>query len=224
MRADRFRARDAVMAAHYSSLAKRHGDSPKAAQWRGSASQERRFEILFEVGDLSAAKILDFGCGTGAMYASLLRRFEFAGEYVGCDISERMLKIARAKFPPTELPPTKFPSARFRTLDIFADPPLETFDYVFASGTFNNDHADAYEFLLAAIPRLFAHARKALAFNALSAAAPRRVAELVYVDPVELYEFARREVTPLVTLRHDYRIDDEPEPEDFTLYLRREEA
>ena len=219
MRADRFRARDAVMAAHYSSLARRHGDSPRAAQWRGSASQERRFEILFQVGDLSGARILDFGCGTGAMYASLTRRFDFTGDYVGCDISEGMLKIARAKFPAE-----KFPGARFTALDIFADPPLETFDYVFASGTFNNDHADAYEFLLAAIPRLFAHARKALAFNALSAAAPRRVAELVYVDPVELYEFARREVTPLVTLRHDYRIDDEAEPEDFTLYLRREEA
>jgi SAM-dependent methyltransferase len=212
--ADRFRARNAVMAAHYSSLAKRHGDSPKATQWRGSPSQERRFDILFEVGDLASAKILDFGCGTGAMLASLRRRFDYAGEYVGCDISDAMLKMARAKFPGT----------RFETIDIFADPPPETFDYVFASGTFNNDHADAYEFLLAAIPRLFARAKKALAFNALSAATTRRIAELIYIDPVELFDFARREVTPLVTLRHDYRIGDEAEPEDFTLYLRREEA
>ena len=211
MKADRFRARNGVMAAHYTSLAKRHGDSPKAAQWRGAPSQERRFQILFEVGDLATAKILDFGCGTGAMYASLRRHFAYTGEYVGSDISDGMLRLARAKFPAT----------RFETIDIFADPPAETFDYVLASGTFNNDHPDAYEFLLAAIPRLFALARKAIAFNALSAAAPRRVAELVYVDPVELFEFARREVTPLVTLRHDYRIEDEAEPEDFTLYLRR---
>ncbi len=211
MKSDRFRARNAVMAAHYSALAKQHGDSPKAAQWRGSHSQERRFQILFEVGDLRTARILDFGCGTGAMYASLRRQLDFAGEYVGCDISEGMLKIARAKFP----------GVRFETVDIFADPPPETFDYVFASGTFNNDHADAWEFLLAAVPRLFARARVALAFNALSADARRRVAELIYVDPVELYEFARREVTPFVALRHDYRIEDEAEPEDFTLYLRR---
>ena len=201
------------MAAHYSSLAKRHGDSPRAAQWRGSQSQERRWEILFEIGDLSDAKILDFGCGTGAMYASLRRCFDFTGEYVGCDISEGMLKIARSKFP----------RVRFEALDIFADPPGEMFDYVFVSGAFNNDHPDAHDFVRAAIPRLFARARKGFAFNALSAYAANHVIELIYLDPVELFDWVRREVTPLVTLRHDYRIDEEEQPEDFTLYLRREE-
>jgi SAM-dependent methyltransferase len=212
MTAGRFRARNAAMAAHYTTLARRHGDSPKAAQWRGAPSQERRWDILFEIGDVADAKILDFGCGTGAMFASLRRRYDFRGDYVGCDISEGMLKLARAKFP----------GARFTTLDIFADPPAETFDYVFASGTFNNDHVDAYEFLLAAVPRLFALARKGLAFNLLSADAPRRVMELLYIDPVEMFDFCRREVTPLVALRNDYRIEDEDIPEDFTLYLRRE--
>ncbi len=75
------------------------GDSPKAAQWRGAPSQERRWDILFEIGDVSRAKILDFGCGTGAMLAGLRRRFDYSGEYVGADISDGMLKIARAKFP-----------------------------------------------------------------------------------------------------------------------------
>lgn len=212
----RFQARNAEMATHYSGLARRHGDSPRAAQWRGALSQERRYDILFEIGDVAAAKILDFGCGTGAMYASLQRRYGYRGEYVGCDISEGMLRIARMKFP----------RVRFEALDIFAEGerPVETFDYVFASGTFNNDHPDAYAFLLAAVPLLFERARKGLAFNLLSANAARRVAELIYFDPVEIFDWARREVTPLVALRHDYLIENEPEPEDFTLYLRRQEA
>jgi SAM-dependent methyltransferase len=211
----RFQARNAEMAAHYTGLARRHGDSPRAAQWRGAPSQERRYDILFGIGDVSAAKILDFGCGTGAMLASLKRRYDFKGEYVGCDISEGMLRIARLKFP----------GVRFEALDIFAQVagPVETFDYVFASGTFNNDHPDAYAFLLAAVPLLFARARKGFALNLLSANAVRRVAELIYFDPVEIFDWARREVTPLVALRHDYLIEDEAEPEDFTLYLRREE-
>ncbi|HEY1723579.1 MAG TPA: class I SAM-dependent methyltransferase [Magnetospirillaceae bacterium] len=211
MNAGRFRTRNTVMAAHYSSLAKRHGDSPKAAQWRGASSQERRWDILFEIDDLTHAKILDFGCGTGAMLASLRRRCDYDGEYVGCDISEGMLKIAKGKFP----------GVRFETLDIFADAPIEMFDYVFASGTFNNDHADAYDFIMAAIPRLFARARKGLAFNLLSSDAPRRVAELIYVSPLEVFDFCRADITPLVTLRNDYRIEDEEIPEDFTIYLRR---
>ena len=214
MSSDPFRRRNEAMAAHYSSLAKRHGDSPRAAQWRGSRSQERRWEILFGIGDLARAKILDFGCGTGAMYGSLRRRFDFTGEYVGADISEGMLKIARAKFP----------KLRFETIDIFADPPPETFDYVFVSGAFNNDHPDAHKFVRAAIPRLFARATKGFAFNALSTYAGNCVVELIYLDPVEIFDWVRREVTPLVTLRHDYRMDEEEQPEDFTLYLRREEG
>lgn len=213
MSSERFRARDQAMAAHYSSLAKRHGDSPRAAQWRGARSQERRYDILFGIGDLARAKILDFGCGTGAMYASLRRRYDFAGEYVGVDISDGMLKLARRKFP----------GVRFETIDLFADPPGETFDYVFVSGAFNNDHPDAYEFVLAAIPALFARARLGFAFNALSSHTAHRVIELIYLDPLELFEWIRRDITPLVTLRHDYRIEDEPQPEDFTLYLRRTE-
>jgi len=214
MSSERFRERNRAMAAHYSSLAKRHGDSPRAAQWRGAPSQERRYDILFEIGDLSTAKILDFGCGTGAMYASLRRRYNYAGEYVGCDISDGMLKLARRKFP----------GVRFETIDIFSGAPSEMFDYVFVSGAFNNDHPEAYEFVIAAIPALFACARKGFAFNALSAYAGRRVIELIYLDPLELFDWIRRDVTPLVTLRHDYRIEDEDLPEDFTLYLRRKGA
>ena len=211
MSSDPFRRRNEAMAAHYSSLAKRHGDSPRATQWRGSRSQERRFDILFGIGDMSRAKILDFGCGTGAMLESLRRRYDYTGEYVGCDISAGMLKIARAKFP----------KARFETMDLFAEPPPELFDYVFVSGAFNNDHPDALAFVHEAVPRLFARARLGMAFNALSAYAGKRVVELIYLDPAETFDWVRREVTPLVTLRHDYRIEDEGEPEDFTIYLRR---
>jgi SAM-dependent methyltransferase len=216
MSSDPFRRRNEAMAKHYSSLARMHGDSPKSTQWRGSKSQERRFEILFGIGDLAAAKILDFGCGTGAMLASLRRRFAYTGEYVGVDISEQMLKIARGKFP----------KARFETIDLFADAPggepPEQFDYVFVSGAFNNGHADAVPFVHAAVPLLFDRARLGMAFNALSSYAPRRIAELIYLDPVETFDWVRREVTPLVALRHDYRIETEEYPEDFTLYLRRE--
>ena len=211
MTSDPFRKRNEAMAAHYSSLAKRHGDSPRATQWRGTASQERRFDILFEIGEMRGAKILDFGCGTGAMLASLRRRFDYQGEYVGVDISEPMLKIARQKFPRT----------RFETMDLFAEPPPETFDYVFVSGAFNNDHPDAIEFIQAAIPRLYDRARVAMGFNALSIYAARKVIELIYLDPLEMFDWVHREVTPLVTLRHDYRIEGEAQPEDFTLYLRR---
>ncbi len=206
-----FRDRDAAMAAHYSGLAKRHGDSPRSAQWRGSRSQDRRIEVLLDIADLSSAKILDFGCGTARLYALLSRRCEFKGEYVGYDLSEGMLAIARRKFP----------GLRIEKRNIFESEDYEMFDYVFASGTFNNDHDEARVFFERAVPRLFAMCRHGMAFNALSAWAPRQTAQLIYLDPIQVYDWARRTITPLATLRHDYRIEDEDIPEDFTIYLRR---
>lgn len=207
-----FSDRNAYMGAHYSALVRQYGDSPKAAQWRGSRSQEKRIDILFGIADLSTAKILDFGCGTGHLHAMLKRRFDFTGEYVGYDISDGMLALARRKFP----------SVRFEKTDIFG-PVAETFDYVLASGPFNNEHRDAADFFVRAIPRLFALCRRGMAFNALSAYAPHHTVQLLYLDPLQVFDWVKREITPLVTLRHDYRIEDEQVPEDFTLYLRRDE-
>lgn len=211
MTAPDFRARNAAMAAHYSSLVKRYGESPRAAQWRGANSQEKRFDVLFAIGDLSRAKILDFGCGQGALLGALLRRMPYAGEYVGYDVSEAMLKTARAKFP----------GARFENVDIFDARIRESFDYVFASGTFNNEHPDARRFFRAAVPRLFAMASQGMAFNALSARTERHVVELIYLDPEETLDWIKREITPHAELRNDYRIEDERIPEDFTIFMRR---
>jgi len=196
---------------HYSGLLRAHGDGPLAVQMRDRPTQERRFQMLTEVGTGPAASVLDFGCGTGHLLEYLRRERGFTGEYTGYDLSDDLLAAARLKFP----------GARFERRDIIADGIPEEFDYVFISGVFNNLTGHNAEFMRDALTRLFAHTRSALAFNALSAYVDYFDAGLYYADPGEVFAFCKERLSPLVTLRHDYLIKPTAPPYEFTVYVQR---
>jgi SAM-dependent methyltransferase len=201
------------LAASYSDLACRLGDAPEATQWRDRATQERRMRILAEVGDLSTAKVLDFGCGTGHLLTVLREGCGFAGEYVGYDLSAEMIRLAAAKFP----------EARFACRNIFVDGVGEDFDFVLISGVFNNRIGNGADWMGAALSLLFARTRKALAFNALSTYVDGFDPNLAYSSPERVFAFCKETLSPLVTLRHDYCVKAGVVPFEFTVYVHRTE-
>jgi SAM-dependent methyltransferase len=203
--------RNAQVAAHYTQRALQFGNSPRSGQWRDASSMEKRIEVLFEIGDLSGAKLLDFGCGIGGMF-EMLPRLGFMGEYVGWDIADGMLDVASERFP----------GVRFERVDIHADQPTETFDYVLANGIFNNRFGNPQAFLKATLPLLFKLARKGLAFNLLSVHTKEQVPDLIYLDPAAVVDWVRKNLGPLIVLRSDYVIKPEGPPEDFTLFVYKE--
>lgn len=73
--------------------------------------------------DLRGARVLDAGCGTGAMAAELARR---GAQVVGVDISPRLIDIARRR-----LHPALADTVEFRAGDM-SDPALGRFDFVLA--------------------------------------------------------------------------------------------
>jgi SAM-dependent methyltransferase len=198
---------------HYSRLAREHGDSPRAAQWSSVETQEARMAVLAEIGDLRTAKVLDFGCGTGHLL-SVLRGRGFAGEYVGYDLSAEMIAIARKKYP----------DARFEARDVLAAGMPERFDYVLASGVFNNGFADGWKLLTTLLPVLHAACDRGLAFNALSTYVDFFDDGLYYADPERVFRFCKEHLSPLVVLRHDYQVKPEAPPFEFTVYVRRTEV
>ena len=117
------------LAEHYNSLAREYGYSHHAVQQSSSETQNKRFKVLLEgFPGFRNKKILDFGCGSGHFY-EFLKSVGFEGEYVGYDISEQQIKVARKTHP----------KARFELLNIFENPIEELFDLVFISGVFNNE-------------------------------------------------------------------------------------
>ena len=192
---------------HYRTLLKKHGDSPEAVQYSSPESQERRFQILLDIGDLEGKKILDFGCGTGQLGA-YLNRVCCKVDYSGVDIVPEFIDLCKSKFP----------MGRFGFIDDFSE--ME-FDYIFVSGVFNNKINDNITFYKESIKKLYSMAKIGVSFNMMSAYVDYKDENLFYEYPENVFKFIKSEVTPYVVLKNDYEVKKDVVPFDFTVYAYR---
>ena len=142
--------------AYYSNLLDRHGEySPAALGWSATSTQQKRFEVLCEVGDLNNASVLDVGAGLGDLLGVLKNRFPSA-KYRGIDVNPRFIGSARKRHP----------DAIFEVCD-FTNYHKGRHDYVVASGLLSlkiPNHMRIYQDF---IRNMYARARVAAAFNIL---------------------------------------------------------
>ncbi|MFK7889184.1 MAG: trans-aconitate 2-methyltransferase [Granulosicoccus sp.] len=193
----------------YTDLVTQHGCSPEGVQHKDLESQESRIKVLTGIGDLQRAKILDFGCGTGYLFDYLKTHCDFKGEYVGYDLSEKMVEVAA----------NTYPEARFEQRNILNDGIPETFDYVLINGTFNNKLDDNWGLMTTLLSRLFAKTQRGIAFNALSTYIDFVNPGNYYVSPTDLFRYCKENLSPSVTLRHDYEVKKGIVPFEYTLYV-----
>lgn len=192
---------------HYKELLNQFGDSAESAQYSSRESQERRFEILSQIADLNGSNIIDFGCGTGHL-ATYLKAKGTVFNYTGVDVVEEFFDIARKKNP----------DSRFGLLGDFE---REKFDYVFISGVFNNKRAGNRRFYEESIRKLFGMCTKGIAFNLMSTYVDYQDEGLFYESPERVFRFIKNELTPFVTLRHDYEVKPGVVPFEFAVYAYR---
>lgn len=188
----------------YEELLKQHGDTPQAFDWGSKKSQINRFKVLIEGFDLEGKKLLDVGCGTGDLYGFLISLEIKNFGYTGIDISERMIKQAREKFPNANFIKDDFLKRNFNG----------DFDIVFVSGTFNYKCKDHLEFLKKAIKKIYKISNIGVGFNLTSTYVDSeyKTNHTYYADPEKIFSFCKS-ISKWVTLRHDYA------PHDFTIYL-----
>ena len=189
----------------YSRLVGKHEFDPRALDWGSRESQELRFSVLAQIGQLEGMGILDVGCGLADLL-DYLQRSGTSVDYRGYDLAPAMIKHARQRFP----------QARLEVRDLMADPkPSPQFDYVMASGIFYLRQAEPMAYIERMVHRMFALCRRGVAFNTLSTQASRRNPGEFYADPARVLKICLK-ITSRVVLRHDYL------PHDFTVYLYKE--
>ena len=187
----------------------KYGNSPKSVGQLDVKTLEKRLSILAEVGELKNAKILDFGCGIGFLYSYLKKKMNFKGEYVGYDISNKMINFARKKYK----------NIRFENKDILSRKINERFDYVILNGTFNNKLDQNFNWMKKTLKILFKKTNKAIAFNNITSYVDYFDKKLYYTQPEKIFNFCKSELSPLVSLRHDYLIKNKKLPYEFTTYV-----
>lgn len=175
----------------YNDLLDKHGDSPRSLSWTKD-KEYLRFEILCSSFDLEGSTIYDFGCGIGYLYAFLklkVRNFH----YIGVDINENLLGLARKKFP----------EAKFLCIDLLNNDPEIRPDFIFSSGVHNIKRRDNEEFNRVTFARFHHLAKKGYAINFLSDKVEYKSEESYHHSPEEVlsitYAHTRR-----IILRNDY--------------------
>lgn len=139
----------------------------QASRWQSEDDQFERF-VAASISLLhSNCSILDVGCGQGDFYDFIRSRYKGI-EYKGIDVSEKMITKAKEKH------------GNFENKDILNFE--ESFDYVFALGTFNLCTSDQYEYLTKHIKKCFECCKKSLVVALTSEAS-----EVKYERPIYYY-------------------------------------
>ena len=167
-----------------------------ALGWKKEENQQKRFEILSQIGDMNGVSVLDVGCGHGDLRGFLGAKFPGL-RYAGIDQMEELLDVATERY--GSLPDTTFYLGDCWTAD------LPNMDYVLASGllAYRNSRPD---FIFRMIDKLFGTCRLGTGFNLLkNVDDPNGI--LVNYDPQEILNYCRG-LTPKVSLREGYANDD----------------
>lgn len=183
----------------YSQGLERHGASPRSVGWKDTSSQHLRFSKLAQVlpaGPVQPISVNDLGCGYGSLLSFLdaIDGVQLT-RYYGYDISEPMLNRARQL-------------TDERALLVRGSEASHVADYSFASGPFNvkgsSTDATWRAHVQQCVLQLAQASRRGFAFNLLTTFVDFKQENLFYADPCEFFDFCKREISPYVTLLHDY--------------------
>ncbi|MEW6989348.1 class I SAM-dependent methyltransferase [Colwelliaceae bacterium 6441] len=199
---------------HYQHLFDKFGDSVESVQHINRQSQYKRFEILLAI-DKNAKSIIDVGCGLGDMYQYLLDN-QYSGQYLGLDFLDEFTLLSRQKY-------ADYSQASFQCIDVGSANVPCGYDYALLSGVFNNKMENNKQFMFETISKMFASANKGIAFNAMSTYVDYQDKALYYSDPLEVFDFCKKNLSRKVTLKHDYTVKSGSIPFEYTIYLYKED-
>jgi len=195
---------------YYSAKIREHGPSSRGVDWNSEEGQMVRFAQLMKivVGN-DEFSINDLGCGYGALLSFLQRGF--AGySYRGIDVSQDMIRVARAQYGESDR----------ITFEVSSSIRSEA-DYAVASGVFNvklkHDEEEWWSYVTSTLDMMDATSRKGFAFNCLTkySDSERMRDDLFYADPCRMFDWCKRKYSRQVALLHDYGLYE------FTILVRK---
>jgi hypothetical protein len=189
------------------------GDDHEGVGWPTPENQRIRFDAALRLvePDVEEFTVNDLGCGLAHMYDHIRASGLPMRSYRGYDLAQKSLDRARERIgdvDDVEL--------------VRSDHLTENADYSFACGIFNTRLEASDEewlgFMRSVALDLYEHSTRGCAFSSLSTYVDWREPQLYYGDPMEMFAFCKEEISPRVSLLHDYPIYE------WTILIRRPEA
>ncbi|HEY1037795.1 MAG TPA: class I SAM-dependent methyltransferase [Bacteroidia bacterium] len=186
------------------------GIDPRSVGWGTQEKINNRFRQLFYMISEPAIpfSLNELGSGYGeAVKYCLSNGFNIA-EYVGLDISEKMLAAAGEYL-------ASFPNKKL----ILASALTEKKDYSIASGIFNvmfdSSQEDWDKYILNTLHNMNDFSEKGFSFNMLTSYVDYRAENLNYGDSLFYFDYCKKHFSKNVSLLHDYNLYE------FTIVVRK---
>ncbi|WP_447968606.1 class I SAM-dependent methyltransferase [Nitrospira sp. M1] len=175
----------------------KHGTTSLGVGWRSRENQFLRFDQfshLFQ--DCSEPfSINDLGCGLAGFFEWAKERGLPVSNYIGYDISERMIARARALH------------SKHNVRFVKAEKPTDIADFSVCCGIFNTrlDESDEdwTQYMREVVYALAKASRRGFAFNSLSSYVDWREPHLFYAEPAEWFTWCKTNISKKVSLLHD---------------------
>ena len=202
---DKFSKDKKIILNFFNEAVKTYKTIPKVLGWGSRDSQESRFRVLSEIGDLNRKTVLDVGCGLGDLYEFLVRKKNLnLKRYAGIDINPLMIKKAKENFT----------QAEFQIMDLLKNPIQGRFDYVLASGLFGLKLPHWKDFTYMMLYHMYNISNIGIGINFLSCYSPfNKNSKCYYACPSKILSFICDNLSRRVVLRQDYKAND------FTVYI-----
>lgn len=182
----------------YTESLEKYGLDPKSVGWTKAGSQQLRFQKLMQVVEHSNEPftINELGCGYGEMFKYCMENAFKVNFYYGYDISEKMIEAAKNYIISDK---TAF----------YLKSKIETeADYTYTSGIFNvkfEEKASDWEnYIHETLLNMAAFSRKGFSFNLLTSYVDYKMEHLYYADPLQFFDFCKKNISKKVSLLHDY--------------------
>lgn len=194
---------------YYTNKFEKYGAMHRGVDWSSEESQNVRFEQLEKIiKSNNFFSILDYGCGFGSLYKFLTNKYvDF--EYVGFDISEKMIQAAQKKYSSQKVSWTTSLKS------------IQSVDYTISSGIFNVklDFSDEVwkKYILDTLNEFNKLSNCGFSFNALTAYSDKEYMQeyLFYSDPSFFFDYCKRNFSRYVSIIHDYPLHE------FTILVRK---
>lgn len=177
------------------------GADPKSVGWGNQEKINNRFKQLYYVIEDPSVpfSLNELGSGYGEAVKYCLANNMNIKEYIGFDISEKMLEAAKVYL------------NDFENKKLVLGPKLtEKKDYAIASGIFNvmfdTKQEEWDKYILETLKNMNEFSEKGFSFNMLTKYVDFKAENLNYADPLFYFDYCKTHFSKNVALLHDYNL------------------